>query len=90
MAPEQCNNKMRLFFVRISKGILTYEMLTGSSPFYGDSKISTYERILSGKIEWPKHMESIAKDLIKKLLAQDRSKRLGCGKVQSTKYKVHA
>lgn len=70
---------MRLFLFKHS-GILVYEMLSGSSPFIGDSKFSTYERIVSGKIDWPK-MDSVAKDLIKKLLTLDRAKRLGCGKV---------
>ncbi|ODM97428.1 Protein kinase DC2 [Orchesella cincta] len=70
-------------------GVLVYEMLTGSSPYYGDSKFSTYEKILSGKIEWPKPMDSVAKDLIKKLLAQDRAKRLGCGKNGADEIKRH-
>jgi hypothetical protein len=32
---------------------------------------------LSGKIVWPMQVDPIAKDLIKKLLVQDRLKRLG-------------
>ncbi|KAK0098099.1 hypothetical protein PV326_011287 [Microctonus aethiopoides] len=33
--------------------------------------------MLAGRIEWPKHVDPIAKDLIKKLLIADRTKRLG-------------
>ena len=38
---------------------------------------SIYEKILAGKIEWPRHVDAVAKDLIKKLLVPDRTKRLG-------------
>lgn len=56
-------------------------MLAGYPPFYDDNPFGIYEKILSGKIEWPKHLDPVAKDLIKKLLVQDRTKRLGNMKV---------
>ncbi|VEN46442.1 unnamed protein product, partial [Callosobruchus maculatus] len=62
-------------------GVLIYEMLVGYPPFYDDNPFGIYEKILSGKIEWPKHLDPIAKDLIKKLLVHDRTKRLGNMKV---------
>lgn len=62
-------------------GVLIYEMLAGFPPFYDDNPFGIYEKILGGKIEWPKHLDPIAKDLIKKLLVQDRTKRLGNMKV---------
>ncbi|XP_055905398.1 cAMP-dependent protein kinase catalytic subunit 3 [Eupeodes corollae] len=58
-------------------GVLIYEMLVGYPPFYDDNPFGIYEKILGGKIEWPRHMDPIAKDLVKKLLIQDRTKRLG-------------
>lgn len=58
-------------------GVLIYEMLAGYPPFFDDNPFGIYEKILSGRIEWPKHMDPIAKDLIKKLLVADRTKRLG-------------
>ncbi|XP_055535412.1 cAMP-dependent protein kinase catalytic subunit PRKX [Wyeomyia smithii] len=58
-------------------GVLIYEMLVGYPPFYDDNPFGIYEKILSGKIEWSRHIEPIAKDLIKKLLVLDRTKRLG-------------
>ncbi|KYN01017.1 PREDICTED: cAMP-dependent protein kinase catalytic subunit PRKX [Cyphomyrmex costatus] len=58
-------------------GVLIYEMLAGYPPFFDDNPFGIYEKILSGRIEWPKHMDPIAKDLIKKLLIADRTKRLG-------------
>jgi protein kinase X len=58
-------------------GILVYEMLVGYPPFFDDKPFGIYEKILAGKIDWPKHIDPIARDLIKKLLVQDRTKRLG-------------
>lgn len=58
-------------------GILIYEMLAGFPPFFDDNPFAIYEKILAGKIDWPKHIDPIAKDLIKKLLVPDRAKRLG-------------
>ena len=57
-----------------------------SEVFFGDifhfdiefvNLCSIYEKILAGKIEWPRHVDAVAKDLIKKLLVPDRTKRLG-------------
>jgi serine/threonine protein kinase len=38
-----------------------------------------YEKIIAGKIDWPRHFDSASKDIIKKLLVQDPTKRLGSG-----------
>ncbi|KAK7873091.1 hypothetical protein R5R35_000371 [Gryllus longicercus] len=58
-------------------GVLIYEMLAGYPPFFDDNPFGIYEKILAGKIEWPRHLDPVAKDLVKKLLVQDRTKRLG-------------
>merc|ERR1719308_742259 len=70
-------------------GILIYEMLAGYPPFFDDNPFGIYEKILSGKMEWPRHIDQIAKDLIKKLLVQDRTKRLGNLKNGSDDVKRH-
>lgn len=62
-------------------GVLIYEMLAGYPPFFDDNPFGIYEKILAGKIEWTRFIDPIAKDLIKKLLVQDRTKRLGNMKV---------
>lgn len=69
------------FFCWLFLGILIYEMLVGYPPFYDENPFGIYEKILGGKIEWPRHMDPIAKDLVKKLLTNDRTKRLGNMKV---------
>lgn len=56
-------------------------MLVGYPPFFDDNPFGIYEKILAGKIEWNRFIDPIAKDLIKKLLVQDRTKRLGNMKV---------
>lgn len=69
--------------VCVFAGVLIYEMLVGYPPFYDENPFGIYEKILSGKIEWPRHMDPIAKDLVKKLLTNDRTKRLGNMKVSA-------
>jgi protein kinase X len=46
-------------------GILIFEMLAGYPPFFDDNPFGIYEKILSGKIEWPRQIDPLAKDLIK-------------------------
>lgn len=58
-------------------GILIYEMLVGYPPFYADNPFGIYEKILNGKFDWPRLVDPVAKDLVKKLLVPDRTKRLG-------------
>lgn len=69
---------MLLFVI---SGVLIYEMLVGYPPFYDENPFGIYEKILNGRVEWPRHLDPIAKDVIKKLLVQDRTKRLGNMKV---------
>ncbi|KAF8906648.1 hypothetical protein BGZ58_006273 [Dissophora ornata] len=52
-------------------------MLAGYPPFFDDNPFGIYEKILAGRVYFPPHIESSAKDLIKKLLTADRTKRLG-------------
>ncbi|XP_066903852.1 cAMP-dependent protein kinase catalytic subunit 3 [Halyomorpha halys] len=58
-------------------GVLIYEMLAGYPPFFDKNPFGIYEKILAGKIEWSQHLDPVGKDLVKKLLVQDRTKRLG-------------
>jgi serine/threonine protein kinase len=56
-------------------------MLCGYPPFYDEHPFGIYEKILAGKIVFPTTMDPNAKDLIKKLLTADRTKRIGNLKV---------
>ena len=53
-------------------------MLVGIDPFSDDDPMKTYQKILKGKINFPKTIDKDAKSLIKHLLTQDTSKRFGC------------
>ena len=59
-------------------GILLFEMLVGIDPFSDDEPMKTYQKILKGKINFPKEIDKDAKSLIKHLLVQDTTKRYGC------------
>jgi serine/threonine protein kinase len=70
-------------------GILIYEMLAGYPPFYDENPFGIYQKILAGKIEFPKHFDLHARDLVKKLLTADRTKRFGCLKDGAEDIKRH-
>jgi serine/threonine protein kinase len=55
-------------------GILIYEMLSGSPPFYDESTHKVYEKILQGRIDWPRHFDFSAKDIIKKFFQENIKK----------------
>ncbi|BEI97919.1 hypothetical protein CcaverHIS631_0302180 [Cutaneotrichosporon cavernicola] len=58
-------------------GILAFEMLAGYPPFFDDHPLGIYEKILRNEVSFPSHIDPYAKDLIRNLLAADRTKRLG-------------
>ena len=64
-------------------------MLAGYPPFYDENPFQIYQKILQNKIEWPRHIDLVAKDLIKKLLVSDRTKRLGTMKNGTEDIKRH-
>ena len=58
-------------------GVLIFEMLAGYPPFYDENPFGIYQLILGGKIEFPRFVETHARDMVRKLLTADRTKRLG-------------
>ena len=70
-------------------GILIYEMLAGYPPFTDENPFVIYEKILAGNIEWPQQVDGVAKDLVRKLLEQDSTKRLGNMKMGAEDVKNH-
>ena len=59
-------------------GSLTYEMLAGIDPFNDDDPMAIYQKILKGKIKFPREFDKNAKSLVKHLLVADVAKRYGC------------
>merc|ERR1712137_259337 len=70
-------------------GILIFEMIAGYPPFYDENPSGIYEKILLGRISFPSHFDSSARDLVKKLLASDRTRRLGNLKDGAADVKKH-
>ncbi|CAL8291134.1 unnamed protein product [Lota lota] len=70
-------------------GILIFEMLAGYPPFFDDNPFGIYQKILAGKLEFPRHLDFYVKDLIKKFLVIDRARRLGNMKNGAEDVKKH-
>ncbi|KAI1957745.1 spindle assembly checkpoint kinase [Ophidiomyces ophidiicola] len=64
-----------------SLGVLTYEFLVGEAPFE-DTPVMTQRRIKRGEMTIPSFVSPEAKDLIKRLLILDPSKRIPLDEVQ--------
>lgn len=76
LAPEILLSKGYSFAVDWwTLGIFIYELMTGVTPFAASNVMSTYQKILQGKIIFQAGFDHNAKQLIKKLLAHDLSKR---------------
>jgi len=58
-------------------GVLAYEMMVGFPPFFDETAPGIYEKILRGRVYWPKEMDRLSKELIRAFLHPDRTKRLG-------------
>lgn len=58
-------------------GILVYEMLAGIDPFSDEDPMAIYQKILKGKIRFPRNFDRNAKSLVKHLLVADLTKRYG-------------
>jgi len=58
-------------------GILIFEMIVGQPPFCDNEPMGIYQKILAGKVYFPKSFGKDAKSLVKHLLTADLSKRYG-------------
>jgi len=58
-------------------GALMFEFLAGYPPFYDENPFIIYQKILKGTVEFPRHFDEAGKDLVKKLLVADLTKRFG-------------
>ncbi|ORY88089.1 kinase-like domain-containing protein [Leucosporidium creatinivorum] len=68
-----------------SLGVLLFEMCYGWSPFYAESQVEEYERILSGEIKIPvrKGYSAEGRDLLLRLLTRDPAERIGSAAIQA-------
>ncbi|GAV30267.1 protein kinase [Pichia membranifaciens] len=60
-----------------SFGILIYEMIAGTTPFYDPSPMKTYENITKCQVVYPNHFQMDVIDLLHGLITKDITFRLG-------------
>ncbi|PRP79667.1 3-phosphoinositide-dependent protein kinase 1, partial [Planoprotostelium fungivorum] len=58
-------------------GCIIFQLLTGKTPFRGETNYFTFELIKAGNLEFPEDFPKHARDLVSKLLVKDDSERLG-------------
>ncbi|CAG9335692.1 unnamed protein product [Blepharisma stoltei] len=58
-------------------GIIIYEMQAGIDPFSDDDPMAIYQKILKGKVKFPRNFDKNSKSLVKHLLVADLTKRYG-------------
>ncbi|KAK9294783.1 hypothetical protein QLX08_010720 [Tetragonisca angustula] len=77
-----------------SVGVLTYELLTGASPFTLEGEKNAQQdisrRILKNDPPIPSHLSPIVRDFIRRLLVKDPRQRLGGGPGDAKELKEHA
>jgi len=70
-------------------GILLYELFVGYPPFEGNDAMDLYKKIVSGDIKYPKKITPTGQELIRKLLIQSQTERLGSAKGGAEDVKKH-
>lgn len=60
-----------------SLGVLIFEMLTGYTPFYSQTHMKTYEKILRCEVQYPNYLSPTVVDLLQRLITKNLSQRLG-------------
>lgn len=71
-------------------GVLLYELLLSSSPFFGKNEEEIFQSILKCNPIYPWNMDLNAMSLIKNLLVLDPKQRMGYGKEGSKQIKAHS
>jgi len=71
-------------------GILIYEMLASFPPFFDDEPIETYRKIIRGHVKFPRYFSAEARDLIRGLLRNKPTKRLGILRGGADNIRKHA
>ncbi|XP_024969025.1 phosphoenolpyruvate carboxylase kinase 2-like [Cynara cardunculus var. scolymus] len=68
-----------------SAGVILYILLAGCPPFYGETPVETFQAVLRGNLRFPPRIfmsvSPEAKDLLRKMLCKDSSKRLSAEQV---------
>ena len=70
-------------------GVLFYEMVCGSPPFYSSNRDQMFNNIQRAELKFPAFVGPECKALIKELMNRDPAKRLGAGKKDADEIKVN-
>uniref|UniRef100_A0A0G4FDF9 Protein kinase domain-containing protein n=1 Tax=Chromera velia CCMP2878 TaxID=1169474 RepID=A0A0G4FDF9_9ALVE len=70
-------------------GVFIFEATVGYPPFVDEEPLGIYQKILSGRVLFPKFFDRHAKDLVRSLLTADSGKRLGSGTAAADEVKIH-
>ena len=62
-----------------SLGIMIYEMLVGTPPYFSGNKDELFNNIISGPLKLPRSISTEAKNLMVSLLNRNPTRRLGAG-----------
>lgn len=73
-----------------SLGVLLFEMVAGKPPFHAKNKTRLFTKILYYKFDFPDHFSTDLKNILKKLLERDVSRRIGNMKRGAEDVKRHA
>ena len=60
-------------------GVLLYEMLVGTPPYFSGNKDELFNNIISGPLKLPRSISTDAKNLMVSLLNRNPTRRLGAG-----------
>lgn len=70
-----------------SAGVVLYVMLAGILPFYGEDAVETFEKVIRGNLRFPSRVfcgvSAEAKDLIRRMVCKDVSRRFSAEQVLS-------
>ena len=70
-------------------GVLLYEMLFGTPPYYSKSKETLFNNIKRGTLKLPKDINPDTLDILKRLLNRNPNKRLGSSSADADEIKAH-
>lgn len=70
-------------------GVLLYEMLVGTPPYFSGNKDELFNNIINGPLKLPRSISTEAKNLMVSLLNRNPTRRLGAGPDGATEIMAH-
>ncbi|OAD04573.1 hypothetical protein MUCCIDRAFT_36903, partial [Mucor lusitanicus CBS 277.49] len=90
LAPEILLGEPYTFVVDFwSLGTLLYEMLAGTTPYWADTHMEMYKRVLEDSLEFPSDFDPITCSFLTGLLEKEACERLGWGEDGIEEIKAH-